>query len=641
MFFFFYLLKIIYSLNPGELYNIAIDGISLYFIIGYNNEATIGYTGFTPAEPNPATKEDLTIPSTIELNGEVVTFVELFPECFKGSQIKRFYLPRSIKTIGQSAFEASQVEIIDMYECSTWPISSKCFFNCEKLVDIRFPEYLDSLGESCLEGCVSLENLFLDETHVTKLEKNAFKGCTSLLVLRFPPTINSIGDYCFSECSFLPYFSLDGTSIASIGIGCFESCTSLMEAYMNDTQLTVLPDALFVNCQYLTTLTLPKKLEEIGATPFVLTNIDELYIPETVSSLGAGAFSFMLNLKFLDLSKIKATTLPTLCFRSSGLERLFLNQDIQESFLLECTYLKEIIFSKKITNLPNLCFESCTSLQIIQYNEDPQVNSSNIDNEYWPCDFTAFDNLIIGEQCFSGCTSLKTIKFGTISQIGSNLFQGCTSLINISLIECEILTTIDGNLFTDCSSLKYLFLPNTIESIASTALPTSSSTLNSLNNIQSKTDLFNYERIVNVDDKLTIIIVNPSTNEISYDGDTSNIIFLSNKQDCSLGSLQSSSITHDILMPDERPPEIFETPTPDPEIPEIVETPARSPAENDFTPEFRFPPETNKTWIIVIAIILGVILLGLIGYIVFSFVYTFIQNRNIDNPSKPQIIFEV
>ena len=94
-------------------------------------------------------------------------------------------------------------------------------------------------------------------------------------------------------------------------------------------------------------------------------------------------------------------------------------------------------------------------------------------------------------------------------------------------------------------------------------------------------------------------------------------------------------------MPDEEPSEIVETPTPDPETPDVDPLPERTPANNGFTPEFRSPPETNKTWLIVIAAILGVILFGIIVYMIFSFIYTYIQKRNIDSPNKPQPIFEV
>ena len=74
----------------------------------------------------------------------------------------------------------------------------------------------------------------------------------------------------------------------------------------------------------------------------------------------------------------------------------------------------------------------------------------------------------IGNQAFDGCSSLTTITLpNSITSIGSYAFDGCSSLTSITLPNS--ITSIGSYTFSGCSSLTSITLPNSITSIGSRA----------------------------------------------------------------------------------------------------------------------------------------------------------------------------
>ena len=64
------------------------------------------------------------------------------------------------------------------------------------------PESITSLGESCFDGCSSLESITLPES-ITSLSNYCFEGCSSLTSITLPNSIIDLGHYCFRYCENL------------------------------------------------------------------------------------------------------------------------------------------------------------------------------------------------------------------------------------------------------------------------------------------------------------------------------------------------------------------------------------------------------------------------------------------------------
>lgn len=62
----------------------------------------------------------------------------------------------------------------------------------------------------------------------------------------------------------------------------------------------------------------------------------------------------------------------------------------------------------------------------------------------------------IGNKCFAGCTSLKSISAKGVTSIGTSAFEGCSAL---EIVSFDSLTQISMKAFKDCMSLKSTFFP--------------------------------------------------------------------------------------------------------------------------------------------------------------------------------------
>ena len=105
----------------------------------------------------------------------------------------------------------------------------------------------------------------IDGYTVAGIESYAFAGQTSAEKAVIPDTVNYIGDAAFMGC----------TSLKEVTVG---------------AGVKALPDDCFFACPALESITLPDTLESIGNETFFGCSILDLYIPESVSAIGANAF---------------------------------------------------------------------------------------------------------------------------------------------------------------------------------------------------------------------------------------------------------------------------------------------------------------------------------------------------------------
>ena len=68
----------------------------------------------------------------------------------------------------------------------------------------------------------------------------------------------------------------------------------------------------------------------------------------------------------------------------------------------------------------------------------------------------------IGEEAFSGCTSLVSIDMPSVTSIEDYAFYGCTSLVSIDM---PSVTSIEDYAFYDCTSLTFVDIPASVTSI--------------------------------------------------------------------------------------------------------------------------------------------------------------------------------
>lgn len=141
-------------------------------------------------------------------------------------------------------------------------------------------------------------------------------------------------------------------------------------------------------------------------------------------------------------------------------------------------------------NVAKRAFANNTTIQSVDLdlvngaiNQEAFINCSNLEKLKISCDYIddgAFNNCSklntvdiytknIGNETFKNCINISSIKITKyLERIGVSSFEGCSSISKIDLSE-SYLTTIPKRTFADCTSLKEITLPHTLNVIESEA----------------------------------------------------------------------------------------------------------------------------------------------------------------------------
>ena len=308
-----------------------------------------------------------------------------------------------------------------------------------KIKKITIPDSVTSIGSYAFYYCTALINVIIPDS-VTSIGSYAFYNCTSLMNVTIPDSVTSIGSYAFYSCTSLMNVTIPD-SVTSIGSYAFSGCTSLTNIVIPDS-VTSIESYVFYNCTALTNVTIPDSVTSIGSYAFYgCTSLASIVIPDSVTSIENEAFN-------------------------------------------GCTLLTNITIPARVTNIGNNAFGGCSNLEIIY------VDKNNI--KYSSRDGILFDKYKltiikypqnkkdtteynipktvnkIGENAFSGCTSLTNIVIpNSVTSIESNAFDGCTSLT--SIVIPNSVTSIESNAFDGCTSLTSIVIPDSVTSIGSSA----------------------------------------------------------------------------------------------------------------------------------------------------------------------------
>ncbi len=260
-----------------QVNRIPIEGIYTFAVNADGSGATI--TGVT------SQRDFYVLPEEAVIGEKTYPVTAIGKGAFAGNRLITAYLPASVKTIGDNAFDGcvnltsvTQVGSSDeaMFPASVTSIGNYAFEGCGKL-NVTFDEAkaLTTIGDNAFYGCISLQHVefaqdsalryigkeaFMESgvsvvdlagTKVTEIGYSAFEGCMSLAKLTLPVTLSIININAFYGCTSLSDVSVSGTakSITFIGSHAFYNCKfdqSIIEARAAEGA-TIESDA-FLNC---------------------------------------------------------------------------------------------------------------------------------------------------------------------------------------------------------------------------------------------------------------------------------------------------------------------------------------------------------------------------------------------------------
>jgi hypothetical protein len=113
------------------------------------------------------------------------------------------YFDRNLYTGGS---ELTVPEIIDGQTIKH--ISDHCFENTD-LTTVILPKTLQTIGTSAFSNCTAMRGIYLPEG-MLRIDSHAFANCINLEAISIPSTVTSIGSGTFSGCEKLYYVFYNG-----------------------------------------------------------------------------------------------------------------------------------------------------------------------------------------------------------------------------------------------------------------------------------------------------------------------------------------------------------------------------------------------------------------------------------------------
>ena len=207
------------------------------------------------------------------------------------------------------------------------------------------------------------------------------------------------------------------------------ACTKLQEViFGNNSQLRKIGNNAFENCDNLSKIVIPEKVENIGEKAFYHCDLlESVKLNNRLNVLNSNIFCNCKNLKqieFLDGLKI-----------------------VGDGVFGNCYELKEVLLPKTVQKIGVEAFYNCDSLL--------SVNMQN-------------NVLVLGKGVFYDCESLNQITLSAgIRKVPKETFRGCSSLESIILpYQVE---TIEDNAFKNCTKLRKITIPKATTSISDSA----------------------------------------------------------------------------------------------------------------------------------------------------------------------------
>lgn len=214
---------------------------------------------------------------------------DFFSGCSKLTSVK---LPDSLKTIEYGAFyKCTSLDQVAIPQGVT-TVEARAFNECTSLTMIIIPSGVKRVEDETFSGCTSLEQVQLPE-QLERIGEGAFLSCSALQGIQLPASVTLIGKSAFSGCRSITAIEIpDGTSLS---YSVFSGCGKLKHVALPEG-LSVLGEYLFRNCASLERLTIPKSVTSIETSAFYRSGLKEILIPGTVKQIKSRAFAYCYHL---------------------------------------------------------------------------------------------------------------------------------------------------------------------------------------------------------------------------------------------------------------------------------------------------------------------------------------------------------
>ena len=175
-------------------------------------------------------------------------------------------------------------------------ICDEAFWWCESLPDIVIPTSVTSIGDRAFWGCRSLSDIVIPSS-VTSIGDCAFGYCSSLKYISIPKSViclnaNPFADWDGKLKCLSPNFIYEDDVLFNKNKSKIISFRNQnIESYVIPNSVTSIGDGAFSYCSSLHSVFIPDSVTSIGDCAFWdCSSLSKIVIPSSVTSIGDGAF---------------------------------------------------------------------------------------------------------------------------------------------------------------------------------------------------------------------------------------------------------------------------------------------------------------------------------------------------------------
>lgn len=272
---------------------------------------------------------------------------------------------------------------------------------------VQLPSTLTTIRYGAFQNCTALKQITLPKS-MTFIEGGAFQNCSALTSISVPQNVTYLGASAFSGCTSLTSATLPQT-ITRISSGLFENCSSLTTVQASSA-LTSIGSRAFAETSALSSFTFPQTLTAVGAESFTGSGIVTANLPQSVTYLGAGAFSGCTKLVY---AQVPAAI-----------------QAIRERTFRNCTELKNVSIPEGIRYIGAAAFQNDVSLQTVDFAQSLLTICDNAFEGSGVGEGLVLPSALrtIGSRAFAGCMRLTSLTIPTdVRKMGSQAFADGSS----------------------------------------------------------------------------------------------------------------------------------------------------------------------------------------------------------------------